>query len=153
VTRPRVASRRWRRPSAGDGTYEVVYSWQALDLWVIPPSVLGAMSVGAHVSTVGPHLALLSALAAAAYPLLRVAQVGARRTAVRLDAEGVTFGLPWPWRVRRITVPWSELEAVVLWGRALRRAPQYVGLSVVKPDRLAEAVRRFAPHVDVVDAY
>ncbi|MEU8328610.1 hypothetical protein [Micromonospora sp. NPDC048839] len=65
-----------------------------------------------------------------AFLLLRLISVLSGRVAMRVDAAGVTLDQtpPWP-SSRTAVVPWSDLEAVVLWTQQAGPATvSYVGL-------------------------
>jgi hypothetical protein len=64
------------------------------------------------------------------YLAVRLITALIRRVALRVDVTGVTLGAvpPWP-RTHTATVPWSDIEAVVLWRQVTRRTSiRYLGL-------------------------
>jgi hypothetical protein len=95
--------------------YEVRFGLVRRDLLLIPTSAVflagGILLVG-EVPSVGVACVLLGGGSLA----LRLITALSRRVALRVDVTGVTLGAvpPWP-RTHTAVVPWSDIEAVVLW--------------------------------------
>jgi hypothetical protein len=64
------------------------------------------------------------------YLALRLATVASRRVALRVDRTGLTLGAAFPWSASRsVIIPWSDIEAVVLWQQATSGTKiDYIGL-------------------------
>jgi hypothetical protein len=102
-------------PYLAGPVYEVRFGLVRRDLFLIPAS---AWFIAGGVFLVGvfPLFGVASMLFGGGCLALRLIPVLSHRVALRVDVTGVTLGAmpPWP-RSHTATVPWSDIEAVVLW--------------------------------------
>ncbi|MEU7971260.1 hypothetical protein AB0B48_04390 [Micromonospora sp. NPDC049089] len=109
--------------------YEERFGFTRRDLLLIPTSaVFVAVGVALLRDELLPGLSAI--VFGGAYLLLRLVTVLSRRVALRIDAAGITLGQtpPWP-SSHTAVVPWSDIEAVVLWTQqAGPTTVPYVGL-------------------------
>jgi hypothetical protein len=110
--------------------YEVHFGFTRNDLILVPASVL-FVAVGAFLLAESPFVASAGIALGGLYLVLRLATVASRRVALRVDHTGVTLGAMFPWSASRsATVPWPDIEAVVLWRQASGATKvNYIGLS------------------------
>lgn len=179
-----------------DAVYEARYGPNRRDLFLLSAAVLFA-AFGIYIVSQGyPAFGWFVTALFSLLVVFRIVQWTSRRVAFRVDATGVTLGIAPPWPASRIaSVPWSDLQRIVLWRQPANRttvpyigvdrgeqapplpgsarstflrklnasaAPSHVPTHVVadsRPvngwqldrERLAAAVSRFAPHIEVVD--
>ncbi|MGC4864714.1 hypothetical protein ACLQ3B_04665 [Micromonospora sp. DT53] len=109
--------------------YQEHFGFTRRDLLLIPTSAV-FVAVGVALLRDGPFPGLGAIVFGGAFLLLRLVTVLGRRVALRVDAAGITLGQtpPWP-SSHTAVVPWSDIEAVVLWTQqAGLTAVPYVGL-------------------------
>lgn len=106
----------WHSRHMRDHTYVARYGWSSRDLFLLPCCVIFIAVGTAMAVTDEPVLGALGILLGAAYVVLWAINFLSRRVALAVTAEGITFGLMPPWSASRTAfVPWSDVEAVVLW--------------------------------------
>ncbi|CCH16952.1 hypothetical protein [Micromonospora lupini] len=109
--------------------YEERFGFTRGDLLLMPTSVV-FVAVGVALLRDEPLPGLAVTVFGGVFLLLRLVSVLSCRVALRVDAAGVTLGQtpPWP-SSHTAVVPWSDIEAVVLWTQqvGLNSVP-YVGL-------------------------
>jgi hypothetical protein len=110
--------------------YQVRFGLVRRDLLLIPASAV-FLAVGILLVRESPLIGVAGMLLGGGYLALRLITALSRRVALRVDVTGVTLGAvpPWP-RTHTATVPWSDIEAVVLWRQATARrtSVRYLGL-------------------------
>ncbi|MEV1331663.1 hypothetical protein AB0J20_19060 [Micromonospora costi] len=138
--------------------YEARFGFTRRDLLLLPTGAV-FVAIGVPFLRDEPVPALGAIVTGSAFLLLRLVSVLGRRVALRVDAVGVTLGQtpPWP-SSHTAVVPWSDIEAVVLWTQqaggttvphvGLQRRP---GLPPLPGSARSRALRRmnqaFVPHV------
>ncbi|MBB5480964.1 hypothetical protein [Micromonospora parathelypteridis] len=134
VTRRPAAPSSREKAAEGSGiapgeVYEARFGFTRRDLLLVPVSVV-FVAVGVLIHRDAPVAGVVAVVMGGAFLLLRLITVLGRRVALRVDAAGVTLGHPPPWpSSRTAVVPWSDIEAVVLWTqRAGGTTVPYVGL-------------------------
>lgn len=113
-----------------DETYVARFGWTPRDLILLPASILFIV-VGAVMVGDGQLAGAFSCVLGGAYILLTMGAWLSRRVALAVTAEGITLGLIPPWPASRSAfVPWSDVEAVVLWRQSLRwwQSVRYIGV-------------------------
>jgi len=113
-----------------DDTYVARFGWTRRDLFLLPFCLL-FVAIGTTMAVTGePVLGALGVLMGAAYVVLWTTAFLSRRVALAVTVEGITLGLIPPWPASRIAlVPWSDVEAVVLWRQAAGYASvRYIGV-------------------------
>lgn len=109
--------------------YEVRFGLVRRDLLLIPASAV-FLAVGVLWVGEDPLIGVAGMLLGGGYLAVRLVTALSRRVALRVDVTGVTLGVvpPWP-RTHIATVPWSDIEAVVLWRQVTgRTSVRYLGL-------------------------
>ncbi len=112
----------------GEG-YEARFGFTRRDLLLVPTSAV-FLAVGVSMLRDEPVPAVAAVALGGAFLILRLISALSRRVALRVDAAGVTLALtpPWP-SSRTAVVPWSDIEAVVLFTQHVGVASiPYVGL-------------------------
>jgi hypothetical protein len=138
--------------------YEVRLGFIRRDLLLLPAGVV-FLAVGVLMLREEPVPGVGATVLGGGILLLRLVSVLSRRVALRVDAAGVTLGMtpPWP-SSRTAVVPWSDIEAIVLWTQhaggttipyiGLRRRP---GLPPLPGSARSRTLRRLnramVPHV------
>ncbi|MFI6785667.1 hypothetical protein [Micromonospora sp. NPDC050276] len=109
--------------------YEERFCFTRRDLLLVPTSAV-FVTVGVALLRDEPLPGVVATGLGGAFLLLRLVSVLSGRVALRVDAAGVTLGQtpPWP-SSHTAVVPWSDIEAIVLWTQqaGLATVP-YVGL-------------------------
>jgi hypothetical protein len=116
-------------PYPADPAYEVRFGLVRRDLLLIPASAV-FLAVGILWVGEDPLIGVAGMLLGGGYLAVRLITALSRRVALRVDVTGVTLGAvpPWP-RTHIATVPWSDIEAVVLWRQVTgRTSVRYLGL-------------------------
>jgi hypothetical protein len=110
-------------------TYEVRFGWTRRDMLLVPASVLFVI-VGVAMRHDKPVPAIVAIALGGVFLLIRLIGVISGRVALRVDATGVTLGMMPPWPASyTATVPWKDIEAIVLWRQdAGRTTIPYIGL-------------------------
>ena len=109
--------------------YEERFGFTRRDLLLMPTSAI-LVAVGVALLGDEPLPGLVAVVFGGLFLVLRLVSVLSRRVALRVDAAGVTLGQtpPWP-SAHTAVVPWSDIEAVVLWRQqAGLNSVRYVGL-------------------------
>jgi len=123
----------------GNVGYEARYGWNARSGRAIGISALFVV-VGIFAPMSLAFRVLILAFFGGGGALL-LGIVCSRRLALRVDAQGITLGgVPPRYRQKTVTVPWADIEKVVLWKQALSygQSMPYVGL-VRRPEAPALA--------------
>ncbi len=109
--------------------YEERFGFTHRDLLLMPTSAV-FIAVGVALIRDEPLPGVVAAVLGGAFLLLRLASVLSCRVALRVDAAGVTLGQTPPWSSSHAAVvPWSDIDAVVLWAQqAGPTSVPYVGL-------------------------
>jgi hypothetical protein len=104
-----------------DPTYIVRFGWTPRDVILLPGCVIFVI-LGALVFADTPLLGAFGILLGAAYIVLKTVAWLSRRVALAVTAEGITLGVP-PLSpaAHSAFVPWSDIEAVVLWRQRVWR--------------------------------
>ncbi len=104
-----------------DPTYIVRFGWTLRDVILLPGCVIFVI-LGALVFADTPLLGAFGILLGAAYIVLKTVAWLSRRVALAVTAEGITLGVP-PLSpaAHSAFVPWSDIEAVVLWRQRVWR--------------------------------
>ncbi len=112
-----------------DHSYVVRYGWSPRDL-IMVPAALVFVFVGALMAADGQMAGAVASLLGGMYIVLLLVAWLSRRVALAVTAEGITLGQIPPWPASRSAfVPWSDIEAVVLWRQNMVRATmRYVGV-------------------------
>jgi hypothetical protein len=104
-----------------DPTYIVRFGWTPRDVILLPGCLIFVI-VGTLVFADSPLLGALGILLGAGYIVMTMVAWLSRRVALAVTAEGITFGvLPLSPAARSAFVPWSDVEAVVLWRQRVWR--------------------------------
>lgn len=104
-----------------DHTYVVRFGWTPRDLIMVPACLLFIV-VGTWMAVDRQWIGVACALLGAAYLAILVTTGLIRRVALAVTAEGVTLGMLPPWPAdRSASVPWSDIDAVVLWRQRVWR--------------------------------
>lgn len=109
--------------------YEARFGFTRRDLLLLPTGAV-FIAVGVLMLRDEPVPAVAAVALGGAFLLLRLVSAMSGRVALRVDAAGVTFAMtpPWP-SSRTAVVPWSDIEAVVVWTQHVGAASiPYVGL-------------------------
>ncbi|GAA0908199.1 hypothetical protein GCM10009557_82880 [Virgisporangium ochraceum] len=98
-----------------DRSYVVRFGWTLRDVIMVPACaafvLLGALSVADE-----PVMGVLCILLGGLYLALLLTAWASRRAALAVTEEGITLGALPPWPASKATfVPWSYIDAVVLW--------------------------------------
>ncbi len=120
----------WHPLSVHDPTYVARFGWTPRDLLLLPFSALFVIGGGMMLVDGSPVVGALLVLLGAGYILLSLTAWLSRRVALAVTPEGITLGMAPPWPASRSAfVPWSDIEAVVLWRQAVRHTSiRYVGI-------------------------
>jgi hypothetical protein len=113
-----------------DHTYVARFGWTLRDLALVPACVL-FVAVGTIMAMGGNVLVgTLAALMGGAYLVIWLIVGLSRRVALAVTADGIALGAVPPWPASRTAfVPWSDVEAVVLWQQATGyTSTYYVGV-------------------------
>ena len=104
-----------------DHTYTVRFGWTRRDLLLIPACVVFVV-VGVAGVADGQPTGYLACVIGGGYIVVSTVAMASRRVALAVTAEGITLGLVPPWPSGRTAfVPWSDIEAVVLWRQHMLR--------------------------------
>lgn len=104
--------------------YEARFGFTRKDLLLVPVSAV-LVAVGVLILRDDPVPGFAAAVSGGGLLLMRLAAVLSGRVALRVDAAGITLGHVPPWPASQTAVvPWSDIEAVVLW-------TQHAGLATV----------------------
>lgn len=114
------------RPEIAPGEpYQVRFGFTRIDLLLLPASMV-FIAVGVLMFRREPVTAVGAIAMGGAYVVLRLANVMNRRVDVGEGTLGMTP--PWP-SSKTAKVPWSDIEAIVLWAqRAGPNTIRYIGL-------------------------
>lgn len=109
--------------------YEARFGFTRRDLLLLPTGAV-FIAVGVLMLRDEPVPAVAAVALGGAFLLLRLVSAMSGRVALRVDAAGVTLAMTPPWPASRTAVvPWSDIEAVVLWTQHVGAASiPYVGL-------------------------
>jgi len=112
-----------------DHTYVARSGWTPRDL-ILVPTCAGFVFLGILMVRDGQLAGALVCLFGGAYIVLSVWAMVSRRIALAVTEDGITLGQLPPWPARRTSfVPWSDIEAVILWEQELRRSTmRYIGV-------------------------
>jgi hypothetical protein len=130
TTAPFARSQATERSEVAPGeAYEARFGFTRRDLLLLPAGAV-SIAVGVLMLRDEPVPAVAAIALGGAFLLLRLVSAMSGRVALRVDAAGVTLAMtpPWP-SSRTAVVPWSDIEAVVLWTQHAGAATiPYVGL-------------------------
>ncbi|GAA2378592.1 hypothetical protein [Dactylosporangium salmoneum] len=114
-----------------DQSYVARFGWTRRDLLLLPACVLFVVA-GIALATAGGHpvWGVLTTLLSLAYVVLWILAVLSRRAAFAVTADGIVLGQLPPRPVSGTAfVPWTDIEAVILWRQpAGRTTVDFVGL-------------------------
>ncbi|TDC43051.1 hypothetical protein E1281_35505 [Actinomadura sp. KC345] len=137
---------------ASDEMYEVRYGPTLKNTVVLAASVL--FTLGCLIPGMPLIIRVLGIALFGTGSLLFLAFMVVRRVAFRVDANGITVaGSPLRYQATLLSVPWTEVQAVVLWKQHTARNMPYVGVQRHKdgPGQPGAGSRRvlgaLTPHV------
>jgi hypothetical protein len=118
-----------RLGGVSDHIYVARFGLTPRDLILLPFCIL-AIVVGTVMVNDGQMIGALAYLIGGGYLFMAMAALVSRRVALAVTAEGITLGLAPPWPASRSAfVPWSDIEAVILWRQDAGRATmRYIGV-------------------------
>lgn len=119
-------------PGVRGDVYETRFGPTGRDLYQIPLGLF-AIAAGVYIARTNAGLGVFIAGLCGLLLLWKASTLIRRRTALRVDAEGITLGMAPPWPAAyTATVPWGDITGVVLWTQDLGRGKvRHIGLSRV----------------------
>lgn len=137
------------------GVYEVRYGPNLTNSAMLAGSVV-FVAIASLAPELQPYQRVLSGLFFGACGLVTLLVMVDRRVALRVDANGITMaGGPLRYNAGLLSVPWTEIKAVVLWKQTSAANMPYLGV-LLHPDsttlqaysgRGRRVLAALAPHV------
>lgn len=107
--------------------YEVRYGPTLKNTAILIVSVV--LTLGCLLADVPLHIRVLGILLFGVGGLLFLAMTFSRKVAFRADAEGILVaGGPFRYRASLLSVPWTDVKAVVVWEQHAAQSMPYVGV-------------------------